>query len=376
MKKSEFIDELCRRLRLLPPDEAQRTVLFYSEAIDDRMEDGMTEEEAVESLGSLDDIVRDVTGSADGGVHRGGGFEGSRGSQGDTDKWEEHHYRLGSDGVCELHITDTSCDTTLELSPDNLIHVYCTEGRGVWYEITEGSVVTIRKVIEKEFRLFGFSFKLPIGNSVGRLTVQVPGDIAHRLTVLVTTASGDIRVRTPVLTRLAAKSSSGDITAERVACSGDLSMNSLSGDVHGESLTCQNGSLGTVSGDLNVSELGCLALKLSTTSGDLDADRVSCLDARVNTVSGDAEFEGSVRERFAASSVSGDINFRLLLPTQSVTLDSVSGDIEGSIAADPGSYSFNLKSTSGSRTAPQGSHDAPNSVRGKTVSGDITLNFN
>lgn len=60
MTKSEFIDELSYRLRTFPPDEAQKTVSFYSEAIDDRVEDGMSEEEAIRELGSLDEIVAEA----------------------------------------------------------------------------------------------------------------------------------------------------------------------------------------------------------------------------------------------------------------------------------------------------------------------------
>ncbi len=60
MNKKQFLDELCRRLRTFPPQEAEKTVSFYSEAIDDRVEDGMTEEEAVRELGSLDEIVAEA----------------------------------------------------------------------------------------------------------------------------------------------------------------------------------------------------------------------------------------------------------------------------------------------------------------------------
>lgn len=64
MTKSEFLDELCRRIKMLPPEETERAVSFYSEAIDDKVESGMTEEEAVASLGSMDDIVLQVESAA------------------------------------------------------------------------------------------------------------------------------------------------------------------------------------------------------------------------------------------------------------------------------------------------------------------------
>lgn len=60
MDKQRFLDELRRRLRDLPESEAEKSIEFYSESIDDRVEDGMTEEEAVAALGSLDEIVQSI----------------------------------------------------------------------------------------------------------------------------------------------------------------------------------------------------------------------------------------------------------------------------------------------------------------------------
>ena len=64
MNKAEFLDKLCQGLRFqADPDEIRRVVAFYDQAIDDRVEDGMTEEEAVAALGDLDEIIRGVKGA-------------------------------------------------------------------------------------------------------------------------------------------------------------------------------------------------------------------------------------------------------------------------------------------------------------------------
>lgn len=60
MTKDEFLSALTHRLGYLPYAEVKRTVDFYREAIDDRMEDGMTEAQAVEAVGSVDEIVREI----------------------------------------------------------------------------------------------------------------------------------------------------------------------------------------------------------------------------------------------------------------------------------------------------------------------------
>ena len=47
MTKREFLEQLAGKL---PPNEREERLAFYSEMIDDRMEEGLTEEEAVASI--------------------------------------------------------------------------------------------------------------------------------------------------------------------------------------------------------------------------------------------------------------------------------------------------------------------------------------
>ncbi len=60
MTKEKFILKLSLRLKDLASDDIERACEFYSEMISDRMEDGMSEEEAVEALGSLDYIEAEI----------------------------------------------------------------------------------------------------------------------------------------------------------------------------------------------------------------------------------------------------------------------------------------------------------------------------
>lgn len=57
MSKQEFLDRLCKGLSGLPQNEIDERLTFYSEMIDDRMEEGFSEEEAVLAVGSPEKIV-------------------------------------------------------------------------------------------------------------------------------------------------------------------------------------------------------------------------------------------------------------------------------------------------------------------------------
>ena len=56
MNKEQFLIELASALAGLPEEDIERSLEFYSEMIDDRIEDGLSEEEAVAALGSIDEI--------------------------------------------------------------------------------------------------------------------------------------------------------------------------------------------------------------------------------------------------------------------------------------------------------------------------------
>ena len=60
MTKDEFLSQLTHRLGYLPYEEVKKSVDFYREAIEDRVEDGATEEDAVAAMGGLDDVVREI----------------------------------------------------------------------------------------------------------------------------------------------------------------------------------------------------------------------------------------------------------------------------------------------------------------------------
>lgn len=60
MTKEKFLNELRRRLKGLPREDIDSRIEFYSEMIDDRIEYGLIEEEAIDEIGSVDDVVAQI----------------------------------------------------------------------------------------------------------------------------------------------------------------------------------------------------------------------------------------------------------------------------------------------------------------------------
>ena len=57
MSKQEFLDELRKGLSSLPQSDLEERLIFYSEMIDDRVEEGLTEEEAISEIGTVNEVL-------------------------------------------------------------------------------------------------------------------------------------------------------------------------------------------------------------------------------------------------------------------------------------------------------------------------------
>ena len=60
MTKREFLEELRKRLSDLNDEDFVSSVAYYEEMIDDRMEDGLSEEDAVEAIGTPADAAAHI----------------------------------------------------------------------------------------------------------------------------------------------------------------------------------------------------------------------------------------------------------------------------------------------------------------------------
>lgn len=57
MNKGEFLAQLRLRLGALSKQELEKTIQYYSEIIDDMLEEGVSEEDAVANLESVEEIA-------------------------------------------------------------------------------------------------------------------------------------------------------------------------------------------------------------------------------------------------------------------------------------------------------------------------------
>ncbi len=60
MNKSEYLDSIRSKLAGLPEKDINSAIEYYEEAIEDRIEDGLTEEQAIKAVGTPEEIAEKI----------------------------------------------------------------------------------------------------------------------------------------------------------------------------------------------------------------------------------------------------------------------------------------------------------------------------
>lgn len=60
MCKQDYLDALCKKLSGLPQSEIDDRIAFYSEMIDDLIEEGASESEALDKIGTVDAVANEI----------------------------------------------------------------------------------------------------------------------------------------------------------------------------------------------------------------------------------------------------------------------------------------------------------------------------
>ena len=171
--------------------------------------------------------------------------------------------------------------------------------------------------------------------------------------------------------------------------SGDLRIDSVSGDVELSFGEYQDLSMKTTSGEIDVDAVTTESIAVETTSGDITAARIEAGSVNAESTSGEIEFDGAVVE-VDAGTTSGDISFAIEDLLGDVTIGSTSGDVKLALPKEK-AFDLSVRSTSGDiecdfPVTVQGSRGGPGNkvlegivgdggpdVTIKTVSGDVEI---
>lgn len=367
MTRAQFLNDLYHRLESLTREQAEQHLTYYAEMLADRMEEGMSEEQAVESMEDLDTIARRILEEEglpaaapadppaappaypDASRIPGGG--GTRAYQ----PPKKRDWRKGASvllwGVAILCLVgalgrwrshDMSHETSVAEGTDTVVQealeevvVYSDGGRAagdcqvpaeavstIFVRWTSGAVEVEAwdggdvRFAKEDDDWFDWSLEdgaLNISSTGGTLVLRLPGGLLSSLHI---------------------ETSSADVTVNGVNLE-ELRIATISGDISAESLTGNTVYTGTTSGDIRIGGLTTDCLEISTTSGDVQGDAFSSYFTG-NTVSGKLKMTVQGVDEVWAGTTSGNIGLELYGAPGTVDVRSRSGDIDLALPEDLG----------------------------------------
>lgn len=375
MRKEEFLTALRAGLTGLSPEGVEKLVEFCSEMIDDRMEDGLTEEEAVAAAGSLDELIQQAKTELL--PVKTANFT-EKSTFGDTLRT----YTAES-SICGVAADCGPADFQILPSENNICRVEYTENETVRYAVTtENNVLHICRADSRTmFSFFKFyraqrsepvRVYLPQGAYKSLEVKATSGDIAVPAGYIFDTASlhgasGDIACCAE-FGSLSAETASGDIAlknakynaAELCAASGDATLENVK--------LGKSSCIETASGKVQITNLEAAELNVETASGKVSLENAECAALHINTASGGVELTHTVStDVMKIGTASGSIRLENC-DAASLALDSMSGSVVATLMTGK---AFRAQSRSGKIDIPFDSGTGTCKV--STLSGSIRI---
>lgn len=383
MNKQQFLTLLSKELKKTPDSEQKRIMDYYSEMIDDHIENGMTEDEAISAIGSMSEIMHSLSVESV-------PTESSASAASPTFYYEPIHSILVD---CErvnlkVHSGNVKNNATVSISYNGDEFIPLTS-------ILEDGCLTIRltepepgSIAARLFRraIAGFGFQ----NVTCTITLSSP-DLDR---AILNSFSGNISVQTLNLSgELVAHTRSGGITADNLSCSscllksgsgsieaqafrasGSFTAESCSGSIKANAISSEeNSSLIAMSGSVKSNAL-CIGgdLTIKSTSGSIKAasaavNRTCMIDAgsgsinveslradsfRAKVHSGSIRVDGvHINNEVSMISSSGSIRFEHL-EANHIQLSAGSGSISGTLIGNENTYDIRANTSVGNVSIP------------------------
>lgn len=342
MHKQDFLTALSDALYGLPQSDIDQSIEYYSEIIDDQMEEGISEEEAVASLGAPDAVAKQILMDTALPKLVKAKVKPSR-TLFNTATQEEKTYSV-TESFENIDIQTTECNIVLLPSEKNVCEIVCTESDKSTHTVSveNNTLKVVRKDTRKWYERIGVSFSasnfeikvyLPKGEYEALQASSASGNIivSDALSFSkaeLSTASGNISYASNTKNAWNGKTFSGDIEITNIIGE-TVNAKSTSGEITLKECQADAIELVSTSGDISLEDtIAETRLSIKTTSGEVSLESCDSEDIAIQTISGDVIGTLRSEKQFITSTTSGDISHPdSTSGSQKCTVNTTSGDI-------------------------------------------------
>jgi DUF4097 and DUF4098 domain-containing protein YvlB len=383
MTKREFLDMLNRQTSLLPEAERDRLLEYYGEIIDDRMEEGLSEADAVAALGDPAELTGDYAAP----VAEGIALE-ERPSDESVSALNGLRVRVDSaDVTVERGALDSGAAAQLRFSdPTRFEWRMDGDVMEVVEKAPEGprfSLQRVLHVLSSPAQSVKIILAIPLDGafsySAGGGDLALEG-VAFGGGANINTASGDVTLRTfDCGGDLKLATRSGDVRLEGVRVAGALQVRLASGDLASTHLAVAGDArIEAASGDISLRKPDLEALSVATASGDIELFQGTAAATGIHSASGDVELEAvECNPVLAIETANGDVSLRRCIALET-RVKTASGDVDLRLARLECGYNIAASTASGEVHLPDNNPPAREGLRQprlaiRTASGDIDV---
>lgn len=368
MTKNEYLITLAAKLQKLTDDpgkiypELKSMIEFYQEMLEDKIEDGMTEEEAVAAMETPDEIVDRLK--------------------------REFGEAAPADDVCEAPAQPAENSRVMrrEYNPEKVKLVRVVDGdhgvkliRGSQvavnyeddpngkYEVRlENGVLTLKYTFEKRSflrNIFGWR------QNSREVTVELPDSWKGAADIRTSNAAVSASV---AIHELTIHTSNGAIVLEDMT-SKRISGKTSNGALKLEGVTCGDMELGTSNGRIVANDICGKMVRLTSCNSSVNVQNATVSDMLLKSSNSGLRIEDFTGEKLFAQTSNGSIKISGVNASD-VTLRSSNGSVSGNICGAQADYAITSKTSNGKNNLPSGTAGS-RKLDVHTSNGSISIEF-
>jgi len=348
MNKNEYLITLAAKLQKLTDDprkiypELKSMIEFYQEMVEDKIEDGMTEEEAVAAMETPDEIVERLKREfGEMAIAENDDEEPVQAAENSRVMRREYN----PDKVNMVRVIDG--DHRVKLIRGAQVAVNYEDDPNGKYEVSlEGGVLTLKYTAEKRsfFRnIFGWRQK------AAEVTVELPNGWAGIADIRTANAAVSASV---AINELMMHTSNGAIVLEDTTIR-RINGNTSNGALRLENVTCGEMELGTSNGRIVAQDITGKTVKLTSGNASVNVHAATVNDLFIKSSNGGLRIEDVTGGKLHAQTSNGSVKVSGI-NAEDVTLISSNGSISGDICGEMSDYAITSKTSNGKNNLPNG----------------------
>ncbi len=283
----EYLQKLQQTLLANHYDDVENAIDYIMECIEDKKEEGCSEQEILDAFGTVEAMASSITGK---------------------------QVKPAITSYAIKHIITELTNTDLEITESECFNVEVNYPDNGNYDVHEEGDTLYIKEKKTGRSFFSFSRKIIISLpkdyplSTLKITAATSDTLLYHIfvsDVQIQADCGDLHMEDCFLSHVDITARSGDLEIEK----GSLEQGTLhtaSGDIHMEDCSLGTVSITAASGDVSIEESDLLHLDISTHSGDIELD-LPCEEEQY-TIHKNHETTGTGSKQITLKTASGDID--------------------------------------------------------------------